>query len=275
MAGDCAIDTEKYSLLEDFNVDVEVENKAFETFSLCFWVYLLDSTTYPSAIIRQVHSDMSVSAPFLVLDENKKMMLLPLTLLHREAPDPVNTSSWTEVPNVSTTAKFPLQKWVHVGCEVSRNYMRLYICGELVGEQVLTSLMTNGTNSDCARKISLFSVGGDGYSVQGFIHSAEVLPSNLSASYHYTKDPPLWLSVDKPSTSGIELDEDGVWSVVSGTFCSLDVVLTNAIGQPVHKDVKVHTLMLSKNFCICLAQEVFLIARYRFDVAGCGFSTVC
>jgi hypothetical protein len=65
--------------------------------------------------------------------------------------------------------------------------MRLYICGELVGEQVLTSLMTNGTNSDCARKISLFSVGGDGYSVQGFIHSAEVLPSNLSASYHYTK----------------------------------------------------------------------------------------
>lgn len=56
MAGDCAIDTEKYSLLEDFNVDVEVENKAFETFSLCFWVYLLDSTTYPSTIIRQVSS---------------------------------------------------------------------------------------------------------------------------------------------------------------------------------------------------------------------------
>ncbi|CAH8252580.1 unnamed protein product [Arabidopsis lyrata] len=244
MAGDCAIDTEKYSLLEDFNVDVEVENKAFETFSLCFWVYLLDSTTYPSTIIRQVHSDMSVSAPFLVLDENKKMMLLPLTLLHNEAPDPVNISSWTEVPNVSTTAEFPLQKWVHVGCEVSRNYMRLYICGEIVGEQVLTSLMTNSTNSDCARKISLFSVGGDGYSVQGFIHCAEVLPSNVPANYHYTKDPPLWLSVDKPSTSGIGLDKDGVWIIVSGTFCSLDVVLTNAIGQPVHKDVKVVASLL-------------------------------
>ncbi|KAG7646591.1 SH2 domain superfamily [Arabidopsis thaliana x Arabidopsis arenosa] len=267
MAGDCAIDTEKYSLLEDFNVDVEVENKAFETFSLCFWVYLLDSTTYPSAIIRQVHSDMSVSAPFLVLDENKKMMLLPLTLLHREAPDPVNTSSWTEVPNVSTTAKFPLQKWVHVGCEVSRNYMRLYICGELVGEQVLTSLMTNGTNSDRARKISLFSVGGDGYSVQGFIHSAEVLPSNLSASYHYTKDPPLWLSVDKPSTSGIELDEDGVWSVVSGTFCSLDVVLTNAIGQPVHKDVKVVASLLYADSGTHVEKrsdfEAFLLVSYE------------
>ncbi|XP_020869601.1 uncharacterized protein LOC9326263, partial [Arabidopsis lyrata subsp. lyrata] len=187
---------------------------------------------------------MSVSAPFLVLDENKKMMLLPLTLLHNEAPDPVNISSWTEVPNVSTTAEFPLQKWVHVGCEVSRNYMRLYICGEIVGEQVLTSLMTNSTNSDCARKISLFSVGGDGYSVQGFIHCAEVLPSNVPANYHYTKDPPLWLSVDKPSTSGIGLDKDGVWIIVSGTFCSLDVVLTNAIGQPVHKDVKVVASLL-------------------------------
>ena len=64
---------------------------------------------------------MSFSAPFLVLDENKKMILLPLTLLHKEAPDPVNTASWTEVPNVSTTDEFPLQRWVHVGCEVTNN----------------------------------------------------------------------------------------------------------------------------------------------------------
>ncbi|VVA91602.1 unnamed protein product [Arabis nemorensis] len=244
MASDCAIDTKKYSLLEDFNVDVDVENQEFETFSLCFWVYLLDSTTYPSTLIRQVHSDMSVSAPFLVLDENKKMMLLPLTLLHKEAPDPVNISSWTEVPNVSTNAEFPLQKWVHVGCEVSRNYMRLHICGEIVGEQVLTSLMTNGANSDCSQKITLFSVGGDGYSVQGFIYCAEALASSVPVNYHYTKDPPLLLSVEKPSTSGIELDEDGVWSIVGGKMFSLDVVLSNAIGQPVHKDVKVVASLL-------------------------------
>ncbi|CAA7056679.1 unnamed protein product [Microthlaspi erraticum] len=249
MAGDCAIDTEKYSLLEDFNVDVEVENQKFETFSLCFWVYLLDSTTYPSTIIRQVHSGMCVSAPFLVLDENKKLMLLPLTLLHEEAPDPVNTSSWTEVPNVSTKAHFPLQKWVHVGCEVSRNYMRLYICGELVGEQVLTSLKSNDTKLDCARKLSLFSVGGDGYSVQGFIHCADVLAPSVPVNNHYTEDPPLWLSVDKSSSSGIELDEDGVWNIIGGkascreSFC-LDVVLSNATGQPVHKDVKVAASLL-------------------------------
>ncbi|CAH2037249.1 unnamed protein product [Thlaspi arvense] len=183
MAGDCAIDTEIYSLLEDFSVDVEVEKQEFETFSLCFWVYLLDSTTYPSAIIRQV----------------------------------------------------------------SGNYMRLHICGEIVGEQVLTSLVT--TNIDCARKISLFSVGGDGYSVQGFIHCAEVLPFSVSAKYHFTKDPPLWLHVEKPSTSGIELDEDGAWSIVGGMascrkLFSLDVILSNAIGQPVHKDVKVVASLL-------------------------------
>lgn len=67
------------------------------------------------------------------------------------------------------------------------------------------------------------------------------------------QDPPLWLYVDKPSTSGIELDEDGVWSIVGGTFCSLDVLLTNAIGQPVHKDVKVHFLMFSLDFCSLLS----------------------
>ena len=124
--------------------------------------------------------------------------------------------------------------------------MRLYICGKMVGEKVLTSVMTNGTNSDNVRRVSLFSVGGDGYSVQGFIHCAQVLPSTVHVNNHYTKvssicikslppsfskkktlcpvcslfllfiswtqDPPLWLSVEKPSTC--EVDEDGVWSIV-------------------------------------------------------------
>lgn len=110
----------------------------------------------------------------------------------------------------------------------------------------MTSLKSHVTASDCTRKISLFSVGGDGYSVQGFIHCAEALPSSVPVNYHYTKvsvfqvfftfflfekrllscvslmslffpqDPPLWLSVDKTSSSGIELDEDGVWNIVGG-----------------------------------------------------------
>ncbi|XP_010531914.1 PREDICTED: uncharacterized protein LOC104808083 [Tarenaya hassleriana] len=249
MEGDCLIDTDKYSLLEDFNVDVEVQDEDFEAFSLCFWVYLFNSTTFPSTIIRQVHSAMSVSAPFLVLDENKNMMLLPLTLLHKEAPDPVNTASWTEVPSVSTKAEFPLEKWVHVGCEVSRHYMRLHINGDIVGEQLLTSLLPKDTNPEFPGKISLFSVGGDGYSVQGFIQCAEVLPASVPVTCHYVKDPPLWLSVDKPSTSGIELDDDGVWSIVGGKascrrIFSLDVILSNAVGHHARKDVQVVASLL-------------------------------
>ncbi|KAJ0253761.1 hypothetical protein HA466_0113900 [Hirschfeldia incana] len=121
--------------------------------------------------------------------------------------------------------------------------MRLYICGEIAGEKILTSVMTNGTNSDnVRRRVSLFSVGGDGYSVQGFIHRTEVLPSIVHVNHHYTKDPRLWLSVEKPSTC--EIDEDGVWSIVGekascGMIFSLDVVLSNAIGQPVRMDVQV------------------------------------
>lgn len=46
------------------------------------------------------------------------MMLLPLLFLHKEAPDPGNSSSVTQVPYASADTEFPLEKWVHVGCEV-------------------------------------------------------------------------------------------------------------------------------------------------------------
>ncbi|CAH2067822.1 unnamed protein product [Thlaspi arvense] len=244
MAPVSAVETDRYSLLEDFKVDVEVEDEDYESFSLCFWVYLLNSTTFPSTIIRQVHSDMSVSAPFLVLNENKKMMLLPLTLLHKEAPDPVDISSWTQVPNVCTKSEFPLEKWVHVGCEVSRNFMRLLIDGEVVGDKFLTSLFIKNTNPECPRKISLFSVGGDGYSVQGFIQCAQVLPATCHVEHHYMKEPPPLLSVDRSSSSGINLDDDGVWKVSCWEFFALDVVLSNVIGQPVKEDVEVVASLL-------------------------------
>ncbi|EOA33712.1 hypothetical protein CARUB_v10019900mg [Capsella rubella] len=244
MAGVSAIETDRYSLLEDFNVDVEVDDEEYESFSLCFWVYLLNSTTFPSTIIRQVHSDMSVSAPFLVLDENKKMTLLPLTLLHEEAPDPVEKSSWTKVPCVSSKSEFPLEQWVHVGCQVSRNYMRLVIDGKIQGELFLTSLLTKNSDPECPRKISLFSVGGDGYSVEGYVTCAEALPACHHVEHHYRKDPPLLLSVNNSSSVGIKLDDDGVWKAFCGENFSLDVVLSNAIGQPVHKDVEVVASLL-------------------------------
>lgn len=66
----------------------------------------------------QVHSDISGSAPFLVLNEKKIMMLLPLTHVHKEAPDPGNSALSTEVPHASMETEFPLEKWIHIGCEV-------------------------------------------------------------------------------------------------------------------------------------------------------------
>lgn len=86
----------------------------------------------------QVHSDIVSSAPFLVLNEKKKMMLLPSLLLHKEAPDPRNSSSWTDIPHASMEIEFPLESWIHIGCEVwFRNLITLAI-------SCLRSLLTWG-----------------------------------------------------------------------------------------------------------------------------------
>lgn len=69
-------------------------------------------------MIIQLHSDSINGTPFLVLNEKKRLVLLPLLLLHKEAPDPGNSTSLTEVPHASMEIEFPLEKWIHVGCEV-------------------------------------------------------------------------------------------------------------------------------------------------------------
>ena len=49
------IESGEYSLLKDFRVEIEEEEGT--TFSLCFWVYLISSsTTFPATIIQQVFS---------------------------------------------------------------------------------------------------------------------------------------------------------------------------------------------------------------------------
>lgn len=65
--------------------------------------------------------------------------------------------------------------------------MRLVIDGEIIGEQLLALLLIKNNNPECPRKISLFSVGGDGYSVQGFIRCAQVLPASDRVEHHRVK----------------------------------------------------------------------------------------
>lgn len=66
----------------------------------------------------QGQSGATGSAPFLVLSKKKKMVLLPLGILHKEAPETCDLSSLSEDSYVSTENEFPMEKWIHVGCEV-------------------------------------------------------------------------------------------------------------------------------------------------------------
>lgn len=242
--GNEAMESGEYSLLKDFRVEIEGEEG---TFSLCFWVYLMGSTAFPATIIQQVHSDIADSAPFLVLNEKKRMMLLPLPLLHKEAPDPGNSS--TEVPHASMEIEFPLEKWIHVGCEVSINFVRLHIDGEIVGKKPQSSLFNKDSSSSSLRKITLANIGGDSDGLQGYVHNVKVLPPTLSIKDHHVEDTPIKLSIDNSSASEIEEGSDGVWSIVGGkASCrrnfSLDVVLLDALGQPVNKDIEVVASLL-------------------------------
>lgn len=58
--GNEVVECGEYSLLKDFGVEIEGEG----TFSLCFWVYLMNSTALPATIIQQV---VTLTAHFLTL----------------------------------------------------------------------------------------------------------------------------------------------------------------------------------------------------------------
>ncbi|CAK7351745.1 unnamed protein product [Dovyalis caffra] len=255
-----------YILLKDFRMEIEVENE--KKFSISFWVYLINSSTatFPATIIKQyvtsllrarylyglnvgklsvfhmlmsrssaVYSDISSSSPFLVLDEKKIITLFPLLHAQRETTNFSNSTSME--------IEFPLENWIHVGCEVLTDMLRLHINGEIVGEQPPSSSLDKNLNPKELRKITLVGASGDD-GMQGYVHHAEVLPLSLSIKDHYDKDPPLRLSIDLSSTSDIDEDSDGIWNIVGGKascrrIFSLDVVLLNAISQAVNKELEV------------------------------------
>ncbi|KAF2287642.1 hypothetical protein GH714_002072 [Hevea brasiliensis] len=220
--GGNAISTKDYTLLKDFRMEIELKGG---NFSFSFWVYIIDSTTaFPATIISQVYSDITSSAPFIALDENKSMTLLPLSLLCKEAPDPTSSTLLTETSHASMKNEFPLENWVHVGCGVFTDVFRLHINGEIVGECSLSSSFNKDSISNGFRKITLVGASG-------------------------VMDPPLQLSIDDSSTSDIEEGIDGIWSIVGGKascrrIFSLDVVLSNAISQAIDKEVEVVASLL-------------------------------
>ncbi|KAF7115272.1 hypothetical protein RHSIM_RhsimUnG0060100 [Rhododendron simsii] len=197
----------------------------------------------------QTHSEIAGIVPFLVLDEENKMMLFPLLFLHKEAPSPPNPTSGVEVPHASAKIAFSFDKWVHVGCEVATHLVRLHINGEIAGEMPLSSSAVNDSNLNGLRSISLVGTDGDDDRFEGYVHHFELLPKTSSIKAHFVKNPPLQLSVDGSSASDIEEDEDGVWSIVGGkASCrrnfSLDVTLRDAFGEPINKEMEVVASLL-------------------------------
>ncbi|KAE8668883.1 SH2 domain protein A, putative isoform 2 [Hibiscus syriacus] len=232
-----------YILLKDFKVETEVDEE--NGFILCFWVYIFDYKAFPSTIIKQVFAETNSSSPLLVLNE-KTLMLLPLTCLHNDAPGPGNTDLPSEVPKVTAEIQHPQHKWIHVGYEVTSDFVRLYVNGELAGELLLSSLLNQDFIPNGSRR-TLIGVSGDS-NLRGFIHDANVFPSTLAIKDQYVKDPPLRLSIDESSISDIE-EDNGFWNIVGGKascrrIFSLDVALLNAFGQPVNNELEVVASLL-------------------------------
>ncbi|XP_017246753.1 SH2 domain-containing protein B isoform X2 [Daucus carota subsp. sativus] len=213
----------KYSLLKDLNFQVNVnqeDESSRRGFFISFWLYISTiSTSFPSVILYQADPDKAYNVPFLGLSANKKLMLFPLPFLHQEAPSPTDPVSWIENTYASSKTDFPLKKWVHVGCEVSIDFVRIYTNGVLVGEKPLSSTSEKGLHLKGPRTVSLSSTHKDikvNYEIQGYVYGVEVLSHASDVKDHYLKDPPLELSIDESSALDIDEDNDGVGSIVCG-----------------------------------------------------------
>ncbi|KAL8148742.1 SH2 domain-containing protein B-like [Apium graveolens] len=246
-----SIKESEYSLLKDLKLEFQENNT--RGFSLCFWLHLSSCSSFPSIILlhHQVGTDGACSLPFLGLNEKKKLLLFPFSFLHQEAPS-IGDKSWMENTCASSKSEFPLKKWVHVGCEVAVDFVRLYTNGVLVGAKPLSPALNRDSHPNDPRIVSLSSARGKdavNYEIQGYVYGVEILSQTSLVKNHYLKDPPLLLTVDESSVSDIDEEIDGVWSIIGGkASCrrnfSLDVILLDAFGQPVNKDLEVVASLL-------------------------------
>lgn len=56
--------------------------------------------------------------PFVALNEESKLIIFPLLGLHEEAPCPGSFFPWKGVTHLSASNACPLERWVHIGCQV-------------------------------------------------------------------------------------------------------------------------------------------------------------
>ncbi|WVZ57699.1 hypothetical protein U9M48_008052 [Paspalum notatum var. saurae] len=218
-------------------------------FAISVWLYLSSSARPSSVILHQITAGDDNKVPFLALGEGNKLLLFPLMRLHREAPGPANSYPWTDTTNLSSTSECPLEKWFHIGCEVTENIMRLHVDGEIIAEACLCSLSDEADHQDDVNQITL--VGSDD-KLDGYIYNIEVSSVLGTIQELYTKNPPFKLSIDYSSSDGIEEADDGIWNIVGGkASCRrnfiLEVVLNNAFGEPVKDKEVIASLIYADN----------------------------
>lgn len=66
----------------------------------------------------QVYPDATGSSPFLIVNDQKKLMILPLVFSHKEAHDTSRPALSSGVSHTAEGYQFPMEKWVHFGFEV-------------------------------------------------------------------------------------------------------------------------------------------------------------
>lgn len=235
--GSEAVDDLGYSLLKDLRFEID---EKLTSFSLCFWVFLPSSTPFPCTILHQ----LPIENPFLALSEDKRLTLSPSFLLNKEALDSSSGISLVKVPSVVSEGEFPLERWVHLGCELSSSIIRVHLDGKIIGERYLDSSLVKEAEFQSFKRVSLSATDEQNQGLDGYVYNAKVFPFTSAIKDHLFKDPPLRLFIDSSSASGIEVDSYGVWSVAGSkascrrTF-SLDVLLLDAHGEPVDKELEV------------------------------------
>ncbi|VAH06237.1 unnamed protein product [Triticum turgidum subsp. durum] len=210
-------------------------------FAVCFWLYLSGSARPSPVILHQITAGDGNKLPFLALSEGNKLLLFPLLSLHKQAPSSSNSSPWTDTTYISAVNECPLEHWIHIGCEVTENVMRLHIDGDLVAEAHLCSLSSQLDNQDDAYQVCLLGNNGK---VDGYVYNVQVLSMLGAIQEQYTENPPSKLSIDYSCCDGIEEGDDGIWCIVGGkASCRrnfmLEVVLTNAFGEHMNKDTQI------------------------------------
>ncbi|XP_073284064.1 SH2 domain-containing protein B-like [Primulina huaijiensis] len=253
MKGDGGLGEKNYVLLKDLKVELRTDDYMEDGNGgciICFWVYINICSSFPSVILEQKSQNITSGCwPFLCLDEKKKLTLFPLLFLHQGGLDPANSVPWKEVPCATSKTDFSLKRWVHVGCEVLQDFVRLHIDGEIVGEKSLPCTINKDLLADALRGIFLTCPNGNEDTFNGYVYGMDVSFPASTIKEHFLKDCPLRLSMDHSIPSEIEEDIDGVWSIVGGKascrrIFSLDIVLLDAFGCSVNKELEVVASLL-------------------------------